>query len=142
MKERFSGSLHWLFILASLGLLSGCDRVEGRAKDFAQATSDSARSVARDVFVSDLQKTAEAMCIGHFTSTPVIAQSSRTGSDEPPTVFVSGNPPYSIDVRVTGDGKYRLQVPLFQKYEPQGLYTGTCLVEAGRVLEASLSSPN
>lgn len=133
--------LHWLLLACSLAFVSGCDRIEGQAKDLARSTSDSASNVARDFLVSDLQKSAEATCMQHFTAAAAVAKSSRTGSEEPPTLFVSGNPPYSIDVRVIGDGKYELQVPLFRRNEPQGLYTGRCRVEAGRVLEANLSSP-
>jgi hypothetical protein len=141
MTSFYSGRIHWLLLACSLGLVSGCDRIEGQAKDFARSTSDSASNVARDFFVSDLQKLAEATCMQHFTAAAAVARSSRTGSAEPPKVFVSGNPPHSIDVRVIEDGKYELQVPLFRRDEPQGLYTGRCRVEAGRVLEATLSSP-
>lgn len=141
MKRFCSHCIYWLLLACSLGVASGCDRIEGQAKDLVRSTSKSANTVARDLFVSDLQKSAEATCMQQFTAAAVVARSSRTGSQEPPMVFISGNPPHSVEVRVIGDGKYELEVPLFRRDGPQGLYTGRCRVEAGRIIEANLSSP-
>ena len=108
-----------VFMAIASSNLAGCDRIEGKARDLAH----NARQAAKDAMKSDLQRAAEALCTAQFTHGPVVAKSS-SGVDEPPNVFVSGEPRYRIKVQVLGDGKYRLEVPLFRKNDPQGLYTG------------------
>jgi hypothetical protein len=117
--------------------LSGCDRLEGKAKDF----SSEVRQATRDTLTSDLQSRAEAICFEQFTQRPVTAKSYRTATEEPATLFESGNPPYPTNVSVNGDGKYQIEVPLFRKINHQGLYTGHCRVENGKLIESALNSP-
>ena len=133
-------------ILLSISLaifinLAGCDRIEGKAKDLANSSAQTLKTVVRDVTVSDLQKNAESICINAYTN--------GIGTPEPPVYGDYAAPAYfsisrnwEIQVSVIGDGKYQISVPLFRRDGINGLFNGRCIVENGHVIEAKLFAPS
>lgn len=132
--------------LSFLIAVSGCDRIEGKLKDGANSVSQGAKTAVREVLVSDLQKDAERKCIAALTAAPIKRpQQPVTGNDLLSQADALLNSvsrqfghaaSYPLNVRVLGDGKYHVAVPLFQEGDQSArLITGNCTVEGGTVTD-------
>jgi hypothetical protein len=127
----------WILLL----LAAGCDRIEGKALDLKAR----AGAAAQGMLVSDVQRSAEALCSSAVTGWRTPEQTSISGKFEP----VSSSPP---EVQVYGDGKYKISLAvnrtegvalpsqggslLFDASRPS--YRGDCSVENGTVISAKV----
>lgn len=132
--------LRGILILSFAVLIVACDRIEGKAKDFASSSATTITSVVRNVTVSDLQKNAETICINAFTKGIIKPEPTPYYEYASPAHFQMGQY-YSVEVKVVGDGRYSISVPVFREDGITGLFTGQCNVENGIVVEAKLYAP-
>lgn len=127
-----------LLVIFGMLALSGCDRVEGQFKDAARGAVERTTSFARENLVSDMQKDAEAKCIAALTSAPIPREPLESWTNKGQLIHLAPvkfelAKSYPLEVRVLGDGKYEIQVALFEEGVRQGLHRGRCTVVAGNV---------
>lgn len=137
LTARLSTSL---LVLTAIFAVAGCDRVEGQLKDAAHGAVERTSSFARENLVSDMQKDAEAKCISALTNAPLPREPLESWVNKGQVIQLSPvkfelAKAYPLKVRVLGDGKYEIQVSLFEEGAKQGLHIGRCTVVAGKVTE-------